>query len=130
FRIEIKSENGSSFDMSGLQYFAYLKPGQDHVVTVQFRSRRDANPELFRSGRIYSAEVSGLAGLNVSGNANDRTFAGSGVSNPAPRVTHISPVNGHTIIVHFSEPVRGVGTSVFRLTDPQGQVIPIVSSNA
>jgi len=130
FKIAILSENGVSYDMSGVQYYVYRKPGDDLTLTVQFRTRTNANPELFRSGRVYVAEVTGLPGMLASGGANRRSFAGNGAANPAPRVTHVSVVNATAIVVHFSEPVRGVTNSVFRLTGPDGNTIPIVSNDA
>jgi S-layer homology domain. len=130
FAITIKSENNSPFSMSGVQYYVYRKPGNDQVLTVQFRTKNSSNPELFRSGRVYVAEVSGLSGMLSSGGANQRTFAGSGVANPAPYVTHVTVTNATTIVVHFNEPVRGVSNSVFRLTDSKGAGIPITSNDA
>ena len=130
FAIAIKSENNSSFSMSGIQYYVYRKPGNDQVLTVQFRTKGSSNPELFRSGRVYVAEVTGLSGMLASGGANQRAFSGSGTSNPAPYVTHVTVTSGTSIVVHFNEPVRGVSNSVFRITDPNGGNIPVVSNDA
>jgi len=130
FAIAILTENGAAFNMSGIQYYVYRKPGSDQALTVQFRTRSDSNPELFRAGRTYVAEVSGLAGMHASGGANRIAFAGSGTPNPAPHVTHVTVVNATTIVVHFSEPVRGVSNSAFRLADAKGGAIPIASNDA
>jgi hypothetical protein len=130
FAIAILSENGVSYDMSGVRYYVYRKPGSDQTLTVQFRTRNNANPGLFRSGRVYVAEVTGLQGMHTAGGANRRSFTGNGAANPAPYVTHVSVVNATTLVVHFSEPVRGVANSVFRLTDPKGNAIPIASNDA
>jgi hypothetical protein len=130
FAITILTENNSPFSMSGIQYYVYRKPGVDQTLTVQFRTKGDANPELFRSGRTYVAEVTGLAGMLTSGGANRRAFAGSGTANPAPYATHVTVVNATTIVVHMNEPVRGITNAVFRLTDPSDQPVPIVSNDA
>ena len=130
FTIAILTENGVSFDMSGVQYYVYRKPGSEHVLTVQFRTKNNANPELFRSGRIYVAEVSGLSGMHTAGGANRSAFTGSGTANPAPHVTHVTVADATTIVVHFNEPVKGISNSVFRLTDPKGDTVPIVSNDA
>jgi len=130
FAIKIVTENGVAYDMSGVQYYVYRKPGHDQVLTVQFRTKGNANPELFRAGRVYVAEVSGLSGMQTSGGANRFTFAGSGNANLAPYATHVTVVNATTIVVHFSEPVRGIANNVFRLTDPSGSSVPIASNDA
>jgi len=130
FAIAVKSENNSPFNMSGIQYYVYRKPGNDQTLTVQFRTKGSSNPELFRSGRVYVAEVTGLSGMNTSGGANERAFAGNGSSNPAPQVTHVAVTGARSIVVYFNEPVRGVSNSVFRLTDPKGDSIAITSNDA
>lgn len=130
FAISILTENNAKFNMPGVQYYVYRKPGVDQVLTVQFRTKGSGNPELFRSGRVYVAEVTGLSGMQTSGGANRFTFAGSGAANPAPYATHVTVSNATTLIVHFSEPVRGISNSVFRLTGPNGESIPISSNDA
>lgn len=129
FHLALKGDNGRALNLSGWRYDVHRKPGSEHVLTVQFRSR-EANPELFRTGSVYTAEVSGLPGLNVYGDRNDRSFVGNGTANPDPYVTAVSVLSGTSIQVHFNEPVKNVSSSAFRVTDPEGKAVPIRSDNA
>ncbi|WP_337103737.1 Ig-like domain-containing protein [Paenibacillus sp. YIM B09110] len=115
--IDIVTDNGNSVSMSGWRVYTSLKPGDDTIIRVQFATRDNGNPSLFKQGHVYVAKVTGLPGLETANNANSARFAGVDEANGAPYVTRIVPVNATAVTVYFSEPVKNVSADSFRLKD-------------
>ena len=109
------TDNGAKMSMSDWNAFVQRKPGSDRAVTIQYRTRSSANPDLFRTGHYYSARVAGVAALNTSGGADSALFGGTVVDNPIPYATQAIVVDKRTVKVLFSEPVKNVQKSAFAI---------------
>ncbi|MFB9275333.1 Ig-like domain-containing protein [Cohnella cellulosilytica] len=111
------TDNGAAVSMSDWSAFVQRKPGSDRAVTIQYRTKSSANPDLFRSGHVYTAKVSGVSALNAAGGADTAVFAGTLVDNAVPFVTQAIVLDGKTVKVLFSEPVKNVSASAFQLRE-------------
>jgi len=107
------TDNGSGLPMSDWSAYVQRKPGSDRIVTIQYRTKSSGNPDLFRSGHVYTAKVTGIASLNVTGGGDSAVFAGTVVDNAIPFVTQAIILDRKTIKVLFSEPVKNVKASAF-----------------
>lgn len=126
-KVAIVSDNGSSLSTSGWSSYFTLKTSDDKAIRIQFRTKDDGNPALFKQGHVYTAMVTGLSGLQTSSNANSKRFAGINEPNGSPYVTKADAVNKTSITVQFSEPVKNVSIASFHLIDDEGQTIKIAS---
>ncbi|MFC4600148.1 Ig-like domain-containing protein [Cohnella hongkongensis] len=113
--------NGAALSMSDWSAFVQRKPGTDRAVTIQYRTKSSGNPDLFRSGHYYTARVSGIAGLNTAGGADTAAFAGTIADNAVPFVTQAVALDRSTVKVLFSEPVKNVKASAFRIRTAEGR---------
>jgi hypothetical protein len=107
----------TSATTSALQFKATVQENKK-VVRVQFRSD-SVNPELFKAGVIYTANVSGVTGLEAvvaGGNTNTKSFAGNGIANTAPEIKAVVPVDATTLRVVFTKPVTGILKAAFTVT--------------
>ncbi len=125
FNIEIETDNNNWVSMAGWRYYTQRKPGDDNTLRVQFRTEDDRSPSLFKQGHVYQAEVSGLSGLYTSNDANETLFAGISATNPDPYVTQAVATSSTTVKVTFSEPVKNVSRSAFKITGPNNDNIAI-----
>ncbi|MDQ0111832.1 hypothetical protein J2T15_001265 [Paenibacillus harenae] len=123
--IDIVTDNGNSVSMSGWRVYTSLKAGDDSIVRVQFATRDNGNPSLFKQGHVYVAKVTGLPGLDTANGANSARFAGLDESNIAPYVTKVVPVNATAVTVYFSEPVKNVSADSFRLENDRDETVRI-----
>lgn len=117
-------DNNSGVSMSEWKSFVQRKPGSDRAVTIQFRNK-SSNPELFRSGHVYAARVTGVAALDTSNNADVAEFAGTSVENLLPFVTQVIVLDRKSVKVMFSEPVRNVDEAAFQIRDADGRNVDI-----
>ncbi len=115
------TDNGNEVSMADWSAFVKRKPGSDRAVTIQYRTKSSTNPDLFRSGHVYTARAAGIAALNTTGGADTAVFAGTVVDNAVPFVTHAIVLDRYTVKVLFSEPVRNVKTSAFQLREKDGR---------
>lgn len=123
--IDIVSDNGSSVSMSGWRIYSSVKSNDDSMLRVQFATRNDGNPSLFKQGHVYVVKVTGLPGLDTANGANTARFAGVDTANGDPYVTRIVPVNESAVTVYFSEPVKNVSADNFRLRDEDNESVRI-----
>jgi len=123
--VTILKDNGANVSMSGWSKYAVRKAGTNRVVSVQFRTSTDSNPNLFQPGRVYSARVTGVSSLNTQNGENDTTFAGTVVPNEAPYAKQVVVINRSTIKVLFSEPVKNVNETSFALAEQGGEAVRI-----
>ncbi|TCT12943.1 hypothetical protein EDC18_11017 [Natranaerovirga pectinivora] len=110
---------------AGLTYEKVLQTNAS-VLRVQFRDDSSTNPSLFNAGVIYQATITGPANLVESNNANVKAFAGTNVTNVAPQVSTVSPINSTAVKVFFSKPVTGITSGAF--TIKQGETTVAISS--
>lgn len=88
------------------------------VVRVQYSDGASNNPDLFKAGKVYSAQIAGFALLDApvaANNNNTKNFAGTNVANKAPAVQAVVPVDNTTTKVVFSEAVQGINAATFSL---------------
>lgn len=115
------TDNGAAMSMTDWSAFVQRKPGSDRAVTIQYRTKSSGNPDLFRSGHVYTARVSGIAGLNAAGGADTAVFAGTVVDNAIPFVAQATALDRNTVKVVFSEPVKNVKASAFQIREIDGR---------
>ena len=115
------TDNGNEVSMADWSVFVQRKPGSDRAVTIQYRTKSSTNPDLFRSGHVYTVRAAGIAALNTTGGADTAVFAGTVVDNAVPFVTHAIVLDRSTVKVLFSEPVRNVKPSAFQLREKDGR---------
>ncbi|TVY02944.1 Ig-like domain-containing protein [Cohnella terricola] len=121
------TDNGPGASMSDWSAFVQRTPGSDRAVTIQYRTRSSGNPALFTSGHVYTARVTGVAGLNASGGADTTAFGGTVVSNPVPYATQAIVLDGNTIKVMFSEPIKNASRFAFYINEKDGGELRIDS---
>ncbi|MDQ6423617.1 Ig-like domain-containing protein [Paenibacillus sp. LHD-117] len=121
----ILKDNGANVSMSGWSKYAVRKPGTDRVVTVQFRTGAEANPNLFRAGHVYTARITGVASLLSQDAANETAFAGTIAVNEISYAKQVIVLNRTTIKVVFSEPVKNVNEPYFAVKEQGGDAIGI-----
>ncbi|MBB6734337.1 Ig-like domain-containing protein [Cohnella zeiphila] len=125
-QLAILAGDGSE-QSSGWDAYVSRKSGTDSVLTVQFRTDKEPNPNLFEAGKVYIGRVTGVDGLNTDDGANVKKFAGTPAENADPVATQAVSVNNTAVKVTFSEPVRNVAASQFRLLREDGSAIGISS---
>lgn len=125
----ILKENGSNISNTGWSKYAVRKDGTKRVVTVQYRTGNDPNPNLFKAGHVYTARVTGVASLLTQDGANETAFAGTVVVNDLPYAKQVIVLNRSTIKVVFSEPVKNVSAQHFTLKERDGDAIAISSDD-
>jgi len=124
FKLTILKDNGSGVSMSDWSSFVQRTPGSDRAVTIQFRTK-SSNPELFKTGHLYTARASGVTGLVTANEADQKEFAGTVIANPAPYVTQVVVINRKSVKVIFSEAVTKVDKSAFRIRERDGDAVGI-----
>jgi hypothetical protein len=120
-KLTILTDNGTAVSMANWSAFTVRKAG--NAATVQFRTSRDSNPNLFQVGHVYQVRVSGVAGLTTAQNKDEMPFAGTSAVNPAPTVLNVTAQNRTTVKVQFSELVKGVQWEAFAIFDKEGNPI-------
>ncbi|MFD0587339.1 Ig-like domain-containing protein [Paenibacillus sp. GCM10027627] len=121
----VVKDNGAAVSMSGWSKYTVRKPGTNRIVSVQFRTSNDSNPNLFQPGHVYSARVTGVSSLVTADGANESVFAGTVIANEAPYAKQIVVVNKNTIKVLFSEPVKNVNDPYFAVKEQGGEAVAI-----
>lgn len=102
----------------GLSFSAWVLSSNKKVVRVQYDQTGNSNPDLFKAGKVYSAQVSGVTSLDLpvtANNNNTKNFAGTNVANALPAVQAVVPVDNTTTKVIFTEPVQGITATTFSL---------------
>lgn len=122
-KVYLLSDNGNDVSMADWSQAALRK--DDKTVTVQFRTKTNANPKLFVPGHYYLAKVDGVASLATSDDQDEREFAGISVDNPVPYVKEIYAIGEDRVKVVFSEPVRGVDETAFAIRQLDGKNVAI-----
>lgn len=97
--------------MSYVKYYV----GNHKNVRIQFKTDSSNNPQLFKSGNIYEAKVSGIDRLYTKNSANIKAFAGTSIENEAPKVMQVTALNSTAVEVVFTEPVKGITRSQFEI---------------
>lgn len=128
-KLEIVKRNRGDWTDRDWQSFSLRKPGTDNVIRFQFRTEDDPNPALFTDRRSYVGEVTGIDALNTDRGANRKTFRGTKQTNEAPSIAEVKVLNGRSVKVTFSEPVRNVAPEGFRLFRADGSAVAIGSSD-
>lgn len=128
-KLAIIKDNGANLSNEGWSSYVSRKPGTDNVVIVQFRTEKEANPTLFKSGRVYIGRVTGIDGLLTDKGANEKPFAGTEKANKAPYAVAAAAVNDQAVKVTFSEPVRNVSPAGFVILREDGSSVPIRSDS-
>jgi len=123
------SESDGKELSAGWTAYVSRKSGTDSALLVQFRTDQDPNPNLFRAGSVYTGRVTGVDGLVTSDGANAKKFAGTPTANLEPYATQAVAVNKTAVKVTFSEPVRNVSASQFRVLRDDGSTIGVASVN-
>lgn len=116
-RLKVAVSTASSFSSSLPSSMDYIKYfiGDKKVVRVQFKTSSSNNPDIFTSGYIYEATVTGIDRLVVNDNSNIKQFAGTNLTNVAPSVESVTALNSTAIEVKFSEPVKNISASQFSI---------------
>jgi len=123
-KLDILTDDGSNVSMTDWKWDVRRVAGNDKAVTVQFRNK-SSNPDLFRSGHIYGARLSGVPGLETAGDADKAEFAGTVVANRLPYVKQAIAIGDDRVKVIFSEPVANVDETAFRISQTGGERIGI-----
>lgn len=114
--VSILTEDNSSYNApKGLEYKKYFAVDKS-TVRVQFKTDDSANPEIFKSGRVYEVRVSNIDRLYDGSGANIKAFAGTSQKNEAPYLMDAFAVNSTAIEITFSEPVKGISPSQFSIS--------------
>lgn len=117
-RVSIETSSGSSYSLpSDIQYSKYFIGSNKKVARVQFKTSSSSNPELFKSGNIFNAKVTGLDRLYIKDSANIKAFVGTGIENEAPRMVSATAINSTAVEVQFSEPVKGLSKTLFTISN-------------
>ncbi|MCD9024884.1 Ig-like domain-containing protein [Cohnella silvisoli] len=124
FKLTIINEDGTPVAWTDWQSYSRRKWGSDRAVTIQFRNK-ETNPNLFREGHVYVAKISGVAELVTTNNADRYTFAGTDIINRDPFVSQVIALGRKQIKVMFSEPVKNVDESAFRIREKDGGTVNI-----
>ncbi|MBB6675341.1 Ig-like domain-containing protein [Cohnella nanjingensis] len=127
--LRVVSEDGRSVSNGDWRAFVQRKPGADNAVTVQYRTASNANPSLFQAGHVYEGRATGIRGLNTANDANRKPFAGTENANPVPFATQAAAQNRKAVKITFSEPVRGISASAFRILRDDGSAVDIASES-
>ncbi|MCC3376885.1 Ig-like domain-containing protein [Cohnella sp. REN36] len=127
--LAIVSDNGGSLSGGDWRDYVQRKPGTDNAVTVQFRTGANANPALFLAGHVYEGRATGIKGLNTANEANRKPFAGTDNANPIPFARSAAALDDKTVKITFSEPVRGVSSSAFRILREDGSTLEIAGES-
>lgn len=122
-KVYLLSDNNNDVSMADWSQAVLRK--DDKTVTVQFRTKGNANPRLFVPGHYYLAKVDGVAALEKSDDQDEREFAGISLDNPIPYVKEVYAIDDNRVKVVFSEPVRGVDESAFAIRQLDGKNVPI-----
>lgn len=125
--VAILTDNGNSVSMSGWSTFKMMKSGSgDKIVTVQFRTKDNGNPDLFRPGRVYAVRITGIDHLVTADNANVQTFAGTEADNPVPFVKEVIPLSRSKVKVVMSEPVKNMSEAAFLVREKEGDAAKVL----
>jgi hypothetical protein len=123
-KLAVLKDNGSQVSMTDWSAFVQWKPGSDRTVTVQFRNK-SSNPDLFVTGHWYGARVSGVTGLVTVNDSNYKEFGGTVTDTWLPYVSQAVVLDSKRIKVVFSEPVKNVNETAFRIRVKDGDAVNI-----
>jgi hypothetical protein len=123
-KLTILTDNGANLPTNEWVPFVRPKAGNDKAYTFQYRAK-DNNQKLFLAGHVYVGKVTGVSGLDTSGDHSTRTFAGTHVENQIPYVTQVVATGDKSVRVVFSESVTNVDETAFRIRDHEGNNVAI-----